>query len=169
MPPLLPHERAGRAVVVAAILLCGVLLWRWAPQLTAVAPGCVFHSVTGLPCAFCGGTRSVCAAAGGDWSRALELNAAGIVAVGFGVLLGIVACVEALRGRALVDWGLVWRRGVRFLPLVGALMMAWWGIHLLAAVRKQKTELVDFNHPVARRVAGWLGGSSTPERGAEGD
>ncbi len=157
LPPLLPHERGVRVAMVAALLGCGVLLWQWAQAVPGFAPKCVFHSVTGLPCAFCGATRSVCAAVAGEWVRALELNAAGVVVVVATVLLGVIAGAEAVRGRALVDWGSTLRRGARFLPLAGAVLVAWWGVHLLDAVRKPNAELVDFSNPVARQLAEWFG------------
>ncbi len=169
LPPLLPHERGVRVAMVAVLVAGGVLLWHWAAVLTAFAPKCVFHSVTGLPCAFCGATRSVCAAVAGDWNRALELNAAGVVAVGFAVLLGAIAGVEAVRGRALVDWRAALRFGARFLPLAGAVLLAWWGVHLLDAVRKPNAELVDFSNPVARQLAEWFGLDSSGSSGEAGE
>jgi len=168
-PPLLPHERGGRVAVVVALLVCGILLWRWAPALSAFAPKCVFHSVTGLPCAFCGATRSVCAVVGGEWGRALELNAVGVGVVALFLLTGLVAGIEAMRGKALLDWKTAWHRSVRFLPLLLVVLTVWWGVRLMDAVRTPKGELVDLSNPVAKRVVDWLGGGLPGKQRAERD
>lgn len=169
MPPLLPHQRLARTAGAAALLAGGCALWMFAPWVVAIVPKCVFHAATGLPCAFCGTTRAVAAAAGGDLSRALELNAFGIGVVVLGGTGLLVLGIEALRGRALLDWVSCWRRFTRVLPWVVPLLAVWWVVHLIDAIRSPKSGLVDLSNPVAEVVAGWFGVSSGSEGGAKRD
>ncbi|HQR47294.1 MAG TPA: DUF2752 domain-containing protein [Thermoanaerobaculia bacterium] len=76
------------------------------PAARLVAPGlppCFFHSVTGLPCPTCGGTRAALALLEGDVALALHLNplvtAALALLVGGGLLAGLVA----LAGRGVKE------------------------------------------------------------------
>ena len=167
MPPLLPHQRLARVAGVTALLVGGGVVWMFAPWLVAIVPKCVFHAATGLPCAFCGTTRAVTAAAGGDWSRALELNAFGTGVVVAGVASLLVLGIEALRGRALLEWVSCRRRFTRVLPLVVPLLAFWWVVHLIDAIRSPKSGLVDLSNPVAEVVAGWFGVSSGSEGSAQ--
>lgn len=169
MPPLLPDQRRLRAAGGVALLAGGGMLWMFAPWLVTLVPKCVFHAATGLPCAFCGTTRAVSAAAGGDWSRALELNAFGIGVLVSGAALLLVLGTEALRGRALLDWAASRRRFARLLPLVVPLLALWWVVHLVDAIRTPKIGLVDLSNPVAGVVAGWFGVKSGSEGGAQRD
>ena len=169
MPPLLPHQRLARVVGVTALLVGGGVVWMFAPWLVKLVPKCVFHAATGLPCAFCGTTRAVAAAAGGDWSRALELNAFGIGVLVAGLASLLLLGSEAFRGRALLDWNACGRRFARLLPLLIPLLLVWWVIHLADAIRTSKGELVDLRNPVAKVVGGWFGVSSGSEGGAQRD
>lgn len=169
MPPLLPHQRLARVAGVTVLLVGGGMVWMFAPWLVTLVPKCVFHAGTGLPCAFCGTTRAITAAAGGDWSRALELNAFGIGVLVTGVAGFLMIGVEALRGRALLDWNACGRRFARFLPLLIPLLLVWWVVHLADAIRTPKGELVDFSNPVAVVVADWFGVRSGSEGSAQGE
>ncbi len=169
MPPLLPHERWMRGVGVVAILACGWGVSWMASAARVIAPKCAFHSVTGLPCAFCGVTRSVYAVLGGDWPRALELNPIGFGVLFLGILFGCIICIEAARGKSLLDWSACWKRSRRFLPWMLPLLAAWWMVQLHDAIRTPKAELMDYNNPVARRVAEWFGGPSVNEGRAKSD
>jgi hypothetical protein len=97
----------------------------------------------------------------GDFSRALYLNPLAIgVILGLIILCGIVL-TEAARGRALADWNALWNRWQRILlPLFVVGMLLWWPMHIAAALRKPKTELVDLRNPVALSVQGMVQGQS---------
>ena len=68
-------------------------VWQQPSLAAAVSRPCVFRTVTGFPCPFCGGTRSVVLAARGEWASSLQMSpfgiplVAGSVAVGFWLLL----------------------------------------------------------------------------------
>lgn len=75
----------------------------FARDLAAGAPPCVFRTLTGVPCATCGGTRALLALARLDVPAALASNP--LVALGVAVFLGggLVALVRALRGQGVPD------------------------------------------------------------------
>jgi hypothetical protein len=75
----------------------------FARDLAAGAPPCVFRSLTGVPCATCGGTRALLALARLDVGAALAWNP--LVAIGVAVFVvgGLVAFVRALRGQGVPD------------------------------------------------------------------
>jgi len=68
-------------------------------------PPCPLRALTGLPCPFCGMTRSVTAAVHGDLGRALLLSPAGIVTV----VLALVLVLAPRLPRAVVMpvWSIV--------------------------------------------------------------
>lgn len=115
-------------------------------------PHCGFHSMTGLPCAFCGGTRAARALLRGDVRQALYLNA-----IAFPFLLALTACavvmlIEAAGGRAMSDWNALASRSSRMLPLLLALAAAWWLPHLLMALQTPKPELLNLKNPIAAKA-----------------
>jgi hypothetical protein len=63
-PPLLPHERWLRlgCVAIAGLAFLFLAIHSALPSLP-----CGFRSMTGLPCAMCGGTRSASALIAGAW------------------------------------------------------------------------------------------------------
>jgi hypothetical protein len=154
LPPLLPHERWLRIGVVALVGLVFVFL---ALHSTLPALPCGFRSLTGLPCAMCGGTRSASALIAGDLHQALYLNALAIPVLAGMLLGGLIALAELLRGRALADWS-VWKgRLGKILPVSLLLLFAWWIPHVVIALKTPKTELIDLRNPIAARAAAWLG------------
>ena len=72
---------AGSAVALAPVL----------PWLAPFAPGCPFHTLTGLPCPGCGTTRAVFALARGDVAGAIGWNPLAALTL----LAGFVACALA--------------------------------------------------------------------------
>ncbi len=146
----LPRRRGLRAAIgcllaagLAFVAFCGPS----APR-PLVLP-CGLHAMTGLPCPFCGGTRAARAALGGDWSRALYLNA-----LAFPALL-LVACaaatllLEAGTSRRIVPWDAVLRKISLWGPMLVVLAIIWWIPHLVLALRTPKPELVNLHNPVA--------------------
>jgi hypothetical protein len=155
LPPLLPHQRVIRAFVCLSVLLIlgvcyfsGTALFKWP---------CVFHAVSGLPCPLCGGTRAACAILHGDLKSALRLNVTALPALVTLVVVGFLCAWETLRGRPLAGWSALMRRNARWLLLVIPLLLAWWILHLVTAVKGSKSELVDFKKPIAARIRDWLG------------
>lgn len=151
-PPLMRHERLARLAVAGAVLAGAVLL--------AVAPGivlfpkpaCGFRSLTGLPCAFCGGTRATAALAAGDVATAARMNAL-VFPLGFVVMaVGCVCLVEALRSRRLADWGGLAGRVKKFAPLLVVALILWWVPHVVLALREPGSGLVAPDHPLVRHL-----------------
>jgi hypothetical protein len=63
----------------------------WRTAITTQGPGCPFHAMTGIDCAFCGMTRATVALGEGHWHDALALHPlAPLVLLGLGVLLSII-------------------------------------------------------------------------------
>jgi hypothetical protein len=154
LPPLWPRQRQMRGLVCGLILLVlgGVALL---PPVSKGIPGmapCVFHSLTGLPCPLCGGTRAASALLRGDLDRTMHLNALAFPAVALLLLLAILCGVEAVRGRPFADW-VTWSRHLRWgIPLALLLLLLWWIPHLGHALRDSKTELLDLRNPIARKL-----------------
>ncbi|MEN9470486.1 MAG: hypothetical protein RL630_2219 [Verrucomicrobiota bacterium] len=153
LPPLLPHERWLRVVCAAMVGLAFVF---FALHSALPALPCGFRSLTGLPCAMCGGTRSASALLSGDWRQALYLNALSIPVLSGALLLAGVALLESMRGRAFTDWNLWKRRLGKFIPVTLLALLAWWIPHLIVALKTPKPELIDLRNPIAAKAAAWL-------------
>jgi hypothetical protein len=114
----------GAAVLGAAWVLPGL----WAQGLNPVPP-CIFHTVTGLPCPMCGGTRSFVAMAHGDLAAAIHVFPIGPLMF-FALLALVVYSVWAVttgrRLQLLVEPRL--RRGLAMTAL--ALLAANWAAKL---------------------------------------
>lgn len=136
VPPPLPWEvrtAPERLILVfaAAAAFVGAMLWL-AHYSGLGLSLCTWKGITGLPCAGCGGTRSVAMLLGGDVYPALAMNPAAVVAM-VGTLLVtiyaglVVACrLEPLRPTFLR--AKFWR-----FALLGLLVANW--IYLLLAGR----------------------------------
>lgn len=158
---LAPSQRWLRLGIVAAGALA-VLVVAWLPgQLPRPVFPCAFHAITGLPCLFCGGTRSVRAVLHGEFALAAYLNPIGFLALGAGAALLLVLLLEAARGSALADWDNLLRRITKNAPLIFVVAAALWLAHVVAALRTPKPELVNLANPFARAVKSAL---SAPPR-----
>jgi hypothetical protein len=93
----------------------------------------------------------------GDLKSALRLNVTALPALVTLIVGGILCAWEMLRGRPLADWSALMRRNARWFPLLIPLLLAWWILHLVTAVKAPKPELVDFKKPIAARIRHWLG------------
>jgi hypothetical protein len=153
MPPLTSSQRLLRVVLIAcaALAVCLPVLKDLLPSLP-----CGFKGLTGLPCLFCGGTRAATAALHGDFEYSLYLNALSIPVLAAIMLLASVCAWEILRGRPIAQWQTISRPCIKFLPLVLVLLLAWWSLHMVSALRTPKPELVDPDKPIASRLRALL-------------
>ena len=113
---------------------------------------CAFHSISGLPCLFCGGTRAVSAILDGNPQSAVYLN---VLAFPVLALAGIVVCVfliEAVAGRLIGPWEKIFRQLNRLAPLLLLPAVAWWAFHIYSALITPKPELVDLRNPIAAKA-----------------
>ena len=62
---------------------------------------CPFRLATGLPCPFCGLTRSLMAAGGGEWHTSVELSPLGPIVLALAGPVLVSVAVVALRGRRM--------------------------------------------------------------------
>ncbi len=158
LPPLFARERwlrLGAALaLLAGLAVLAVIEPRGQPPFPTLP--CGFRGTTGLPCAFCGGTRAAHALLNGDLSRTLDLNALAIPAVLLVVIATAILLFEAARGRRLTAWPVFGRRVARFLPVFLLLMVGWWIPHIVVALKKPNTELVDLKNPVAAELRRWV-------------
>ena len=156
MPPLTPPQRHVRLglLACAALALALPVFKILIPSIPALP--CGFKFLTGLPCLFCGGTRSACAALRGDFERSLYLNLLSIPALLAIILIAAVCIFEILRGRPLAHWEKFYRLLKKNSPIVLAITLAWWCLHIITAVRTPKSELLDPEKPVAARLCAWL-------------
>ena len=156
MPPLTPRQRLVRLgiIAVSALLLSLSLLKSLNPSLSALP--CGFKALTGLPCLFCGGTRSACAALRGDFASSLYLNALSIPLLAFILLLAFTSALEIARGRPLANWQSLSKPFLKLWPDLILLLLVWWTVHLVSALRTPKPELLNPDNPIAARLRAWL-------------
>lgn len=154
-PPFLPRQRLTR-LAVAGLVLLTLATFAFLPRLSVPTPslpgGCVFHRVTGLPCALCGGTRAARALLQGDVPRAWKLNPLALPAVAALLALGLVCAWEGLRGRPLLDWPRQGERLRTWAPFLLLALLLWWFPHLWGALRGSNSELLDLQNPIARTL-----------------
>ncbi len=113
---------------------------------------CGFHSLTGLPCLFCGGTRAARALSHGHWDLAFYLNPLAYLAVPLGLALIVTLAAEAIFGRSLVRWEERFLRWRPFAPILLALGLLFWLPHIVFALAAPKPELVDLRNPIAAHL-----------------
>ncbi|MEX1117496.1 MAG: DUF2752 domain-containing protein [Terrimicrobiaceae bacterium] len=154
-PPPLPlgkSERSGRLLFFGCLagLVAWLIIW---PQGAPSPAFCAFHSMTGLPCAFCGGTRAVRSLAEGNWERALYLNPLAVAVVVGGGPLVLLLVLEALRGKRFLP---PFNNTTRLILLIlgAAILLPWTYWHASTAIQTSKTELVNFEHPVVKFFLG---------------
>jgi Protein of unknown function (DUF2752) len=102
-----PERRAQRLVmsrlavslpVMATVALLGWWLYSHSPADSTMFPACMLHSLTGLHCPGCGGTRCVHALLHLRFCEALRMNAPAALALPFFALIGVRAWWLWLRG-----------------------------------------------------------------------
>ncbi|MBE2181554.1 MAG: DUF2752 domain-containing protein [Chthoniobacterales bacterium] len=135
-PPPLPRRirtRVEQNMVIVGIA-AAVLGVSWCAVVMAVPSFhvCTWKTLTGFPCAGCGGTRALLLLFGGRWSDALLMNPGAVLsAVVWAVLMLYASSVLIFR---LEPWRPAWR-GVRMWRWVfaGAVAVNW--LYLLAVGR----------------------------------
>lgn len=140
--------RFGLALAMVLVLLSLAFL-RSERRVTLPALPCAFHSISGLPCLFCGGTRAACAILDGNPRAALRLNILAFPALALLSTTLVALLVEAASGRPLAPWEAFLRRMNRLAPILIVPALAWWMFHIYSALRTPKPELVDFRNPIA--------------------
>jgi hypothetical protein len=156
-PPLLPHERILRIVVIAALALALGLLLAKAFLLLGVGLPCGFRNLSGLPCAMCGGTRATAALLRGDLGQAIHWNAMALpVIAGIAAVAGIFL-LELICGSAVIDWNPLRKRIGGLLPISLLLLAVWWVVHVFSALKTPKPDLVDFQKPIPSALADFFG------------
>lgn len=155
-PHLRLDQRKSRAILafVLMALLASVALLPFAsrsPWLSVQT--CAFKGATGLPCALCGVSRATQAALRGDFARACYLNVAALPAIAMVTGVALLLWYEALSGSAVIAWGKFPKRIRPLLPLLLVVFCVYWIIHLVDAVRRAKSELVDVRNPIARFIS----------------
>ena len=112
---------ASAAVVAAFLLLARVAGWG--------AWKCVWKSCTGIPCAGCGGTRSLVLLGGGHWLDALAMNPGAVVVAAALAVLNVYA-LSVLVFHA-EPWRPAWLGHAPWRWILGAAVAANW-IYLVA-------------------------------------
>lgn len=155
-PPPLPSpppraNRTARWLFLAAAALFAVLML--SPAKSLFAKPCAFRNLTGLPCAYCGGTRAVHAALEGNWRYALYLNPVAVAtAVAAAAIVAVILC-EAITGRAV--FAVLLARvplKIRVTAAAGffVLLIPWTAYHAWDALVTPKPEISNPRNPVAK-------------------
>jgi hypothetical protein len=92
-------------LLLAAIAAASAIVFLFDPSVTPYYPRCAFHSLTGLQCPGCGGTRAVYQLLHGHVREALRLNAMVFV---FGPFFAVAAVRPGWLRRPWVGWAAVW-------------------------------------------------------------
>jgi hypothetical protein len=156
MSALTPRQRRVRfGIIVGAALVAALpVLKNLFPSIPAVP--CGFQALTGLPCLFCGGTRSACAALQGDLAYSLYLNPLSLPILFSLLLIALISAAEILRGYNLADWQAFSKPLIKFPPLLLVLLLTLWTLHIITALRTPKPELLDSDKPIATRLRAWI-------------
>ena len=156
MPPLTPRQRLARLgiIAVSALLLSLPLLKSLNPSLPALP--CGFKALTGLPCLFCGGTRSACAALRGDFAYSFYLNTLSIPLLACILLLALGSALEIALNRSFTHWHSLSKTLLKLWPALILLLLAWWAVHMVSALRTPKPELLNPDNPIATRLRAWF-------------
>jgi Protein of unknown function (DUF2752) len=110
--------RARAAAIVLATSACAALLRIFPPDRVSWYPACPLHSITGIACPLCGGTRALACLAAGQWTSAIQWNA--LVAIAAPLLMVRLIWISASgKGIAIPE------RSGRYLVAVAMGFMAW--------------------------------------------
>jgi hypothetical protein len=123
---LRPRQEAALWIVALSVILIAAFTLEGTRHVPST---CIFHAVTGLPCASCGMTRAFIALGHGRFADALALNIASPVLFATTWILFLLAWIQALRGQALIRP--LWIRTKRILvPATLFLMASAWALNL---------------------------------------
>ena len=145
-----------RATIILTVALALALLFLKTHSFPVPSIPCGFKSVTGLPCVFCGGTRSACAVLEGDFAHALYLNPLSLAALSLAFIAAIICVAEILLGHALADWPRVWNSTRKIAPVILLFIAFYWVAQVHSALQKPKLELLDLNKPIAACFRTWI-------------
>lgn len=152
------ESRWLRFGLALGILLAGLLFVFLRSKCRDMPPvfPCAFHSLTGLPCLLCGGTRAMDAILAGNPQAALHLNALAFPALALvGIVTGVFL-IEASTGRVIAPWERIFYKLKRLTPLLLLAAAAWWAIHMYLALKTPKPDLVDLRNPIAAKARALL-------------
>jgi len=119
--PLGGNEPVVLAGGLGALMASEMLPVLWHAGVNPVPP-CIFHAVTGLPCPFCGGTRSFVAMAHGHVGIAMYLYPLGPLLF-LGVIAAVLYCAFAIASGRRMHLNLSWRQR-RNLIFAGLVLLA---------------------------------------------
>ena len=102
-------------------------VWTMPRLRSVVAQPCVMRTATGVPCPFCGGTRSVVHAAHGRWSASLLMSPLGALLIAGGPLgaLWLALCAATGRDLGLTAVGRFFCRRLAFWCFLVSLLALW--------------------------------------------
>ena len=83
----------------------------------------------------------------------LRIGLAAMQALAMVTSVALLLWYEALSGSAVIAWGKFPKRIRPLLPLLLVVFCVYWIIHLVDAVRRAKSELVDVRNPIARFIS----------------
>jgi hypothetical protein len=126
IPVAKPSPTLFRFCIIGAIVAGWLLAWFAPWKIIFKFPSCIFRLVTGLPCPFCGLTRSCVAAANGQIADAIIFNPLGPVLMAVSlVALAVIAALLVLK-RPPLDLDTFYAKYRWFRPAVVGLWLLNW-------------------------------------------
>ena len=114
-----------RFLALLALLFLGRFLAVRASGFSTGPSVCLFRNVTGLPCPFCGSTRSVGHILQGEFSHALYSNPLGYFGLGFLIVLFLSpATIKSASSSVAQKWWTLTQRN-QIVITVGLIVLAW--------------------------------------------
>ncbi|MEM6821214.1 MAG: DUF2752 domain-containing protein [Verrucomicrobiota bacterium] len=142
-------QRLWRSVLGGGGLLILVFLFFWNPGQSFIQmKSPMIQEVLGIPCPFCGMTRSSHWILNGEWRTAAYYNLMTFPAIIAGTTVSMMWIWEAARGRAHAGFQKLPGILTRYWPWVLALLIGFWVIHLTMALAFPKPELLNPSAPL---------------------
>jgi len=150
--PLSSNSRWGRMGFLTLLgVIAALLIFLPPPLRDIILRPCTFHSLVGLPCAMCGGTRALFAILHGDFVYAWSLNPAAVLLIAATAIVCTIVFIEVAVGRRVCPY-IAPRIRTAFGIGFCIALVAWTVFHAWSACVHHNEDLVDFHHPVVR----WL-------------
>jgi hypothetical protein len=64
--------------------------------------------------------------------------------------------LEIACGHPFADWHSLSKRFLKVWPALILILLVWWAVHLVSAMRTPKPELLNPDNPIASRLRAWL-------------